>query len=45
MTSMSGVVLMSIIGSPESLSLVVCIDMASLLLAYGASGVAPAAGK
>src|SRR3954464_8841697 len=29
MTSMSGVVLMSIIGSPESLSLVVCIDMAS----------------
>jgi hypothetical protein len=28
MTSMSGVVLMSSIGSPESLSLVVCIDIA-----------------
>src|SRR5690348_6390333 len=29
MTSMSGVVLMSSIGSPELLSLVVCIDMAA----------------
>ena len=29
MTSISGVTFMSIIGSPESLSLVVCIDMAN----------------
>jgi hypothetical protein len=28
MTSMRGVVLMSIMGSPEALSLAVCIDMA-----------------
>ena len=38
MTSMSGVVLMSIIGSPKSLSLVVCIDMASLLLLSRGTG-------
>ena len=30
MTSMSGVVLISIIGSPDSLSVAVCIDMAMI---------------
>src|SRR6476660_3536672 len=44
MTSMSGVVLMSSIGSPESLSLVVCIDMAAYSGLTALRGC-PAAGK
>src|SRR5689334_14850875 len=42
MTSMSGVTFISIIGSPEALSLVVCIDMA--LNSYRAALMAPLGG-
>src|SRR6476620_7582148 len=44
MTSINGVVLMSIIGSPESLSLVVCIDMEAYSWLTALRGC-PAAGR